>query len=323
MQRSSTRGRSGAGRDVEAVLDELYTTPPPRFVPRREELAAAARTAGRAEDARRIHAARRPTLAAWAANLLLRSRPEEARRLLELGEALREAYRTLDAAELKALSAQRRIAAALTQQAALLADEAGHPLSAAVRQDVEATLQAVLADQEAADRWAGGRLHTALSPPSAFPGTPAAADTGPPPAEPPAEPAAEPSAPPPKGSTPPPKDRLAEQRRKRQERLERAREAAREAADRLDEERSARAAAEAGLHRARERHEEARRRVADAEQRLRRAEEDLADAGRERHDAEERDRAAKDALARAERAAREADRELRRLDRGAGTRPGR
>ncbi|WP_323135671.1 hypothetical protein [Streptomyces fungicidicus] len=101
-------GRDGGDGEVEAVLDELYTLPPSDFVARREERAAAARTEGRADDARRLHAARRPTLAAWAANLLRRSRPDEARQFLELGRALREAHATLDPSALKELSAQRR-----------------------------------------------------------------------------------------------------------------------------------------------------------------------------------------------------------------------
>ncbi|NEC29228.1 hypothetical protein G3I20_22260, partial [Streptomyces sp. SID8111] len=103
-----TGRRSGTAADVEEMLDELYVLPPPEFVPRREELAAAARTAGRADDAKRLRAARRPPLAAWAANLLRRSRPEEAERFLELGQALREAYTGLDAGGMKELSAQRR-----------------------------------------------------------------------------------------------------------------------------------------------------------------------------------------------------------------------
>ncbi|MEG3631443.1 hypothetical protein [Streptomyces poriticola] len=305
MQGKGTR-RGGAAPDVEAMLDELYTTPPPGFVPRREELAAAARTAGRAEDARRIHAARRPTLAAWAANLLLRDRPEEAGRLLELGESLREAYRTLDAGELKSLSAQRRIVAALTAQAARLAEEAGQPLSAAVRQDVETTLQAVLADRHAADRWATGRLTGALTPPSAFPGTTAVE---------PRRPAPVPAR---RTTAPPPKDQLAEQRRKRRERLEQARAAAGTAAGLLDARRTERAAAQAGLQAAREHRAEAEQAVTDAEQRLRLAREDLTRADRERRGAEERDRAAREALTTAERAARAAEREVERLTRRDG-----
>ncbi|MFF0160608.1 hypothetical protein ACFYRY_24210 [Streptomyces sp. NPDC005263] len=167
--------RDSGGRDAERLLDDLYATPPPDFVPRREELAAQARTEGRVDDARLIHAARRPTLAAWAANVLLRSQPVASRRFLELGRALREAYRTLDADGVKNLSEQRRsIVSTLSRQAAALAREAGHPLSDAAQQEVASTLQAVLADQDAADRWATGRLQSALTPPADFPSSAAA-----------------------------------------------------------------------------------------------------------------------------------------------------
>ncbi|MFE0319842.1 hypothetical protein [Streptomyces albogriseolus] len=162
-------GRPGPGDDVEAVLDELYALPPSEFVARREERAARARTRRRAQDARRIHAARRPTLAGWAANLLRRSRPDEARRFLELGRALREAYATLDPSGLKELSAQRRrIVSEMSRQAAALAREAGHPLSDTVQRDVETTLRAVLADPEAAAVWEAGRVEGVLTPPSEF-----------------------------------------------------------------------------------------------------------------------------------------------------------
>ncbi|MFD5422639.1 hypothetical protein ACFWJT_32075 [Streptomyces sp. NPDC127069] len=40
---------------------------------------------------------RKPTLAVWAAGLLVRRRPKEADSLVQLGEALRAAHRTLDA----------------------------------------------------------------------------------------------------------------------------------------------------------------------------------------------------------------------------------
>ncbi len=183
MRRKGGRRREADGQDggaVEEVLDELYAMPPSGFVSHREERAAAARTAGRKEDARRIHAARRPTLAAWAANLLARSRPEETRRFLELGQALREAHRTLDAAGLRELSAQRRhIVSVLSGQAARLAGEAGQRLSQAARREVESTLRAVLADPDAADRWAGARLVVSLTPPSDFTADVAPAEAAP------------------------------------------------------------------------------------------------------------------------------------------------
>ncbi|MEU6549309.1 hypothetical protein ABZ915_03335 [Streptomyces sp. NPDC046915] len=287
---------------VEPELDELYTTPPARFVTRREELAAAARADGRADDARRIRAARRPTLAAWAANLLLRSRPEESRRFLELGRALREAYRTLDAAGLKELSAERRrIVSALSGQAARLAREAGHELSGGVRQEVESTLRAVLADPDAADRWAGGRLESALTPPSEF-------DT-----------ARMPDVPPARRTTAPPaapeaKDELAERRRRRRAgQLDRAREAADRAVRRLRQRRTAQTEAEARLTRAQDRHAEALDQLSTAERQLDRARETLRSAERERRHAEEHRASAAEALARAEREAREAAEKADRL----------
>ncbi|MFI9566730.1 hypothetical protein [Streptomyces rishiriensis] len=333
--------RPGRTHDVEEVLDELYATPPSGFVPLREQRAAEARTDGRPQDARRIHAARRPTLAAWAANLLLHRRRQESRRFLELGRALREAYGNLDAEGIKELSAQRRsIVSALSRQAAELADEAGHRLSDATRQDVEATLRAVLADQDAADRWAAGRLESALTPPADFPSGAGATSGGR------AGAAAAPQHPKssrPSRSTRPSrssqptqpsqpsrsqssrarsgaKDELAERRRLRQEQEDEARRAAEAAGRRLGDLRAAHADAEQELRRARDHHDQALRQQADAEQRLHRAEQDLHESEedlrrteQERRTADERCRAAADAVTRAEREARDADRRLRRL----------
>jgi hypothetical protein len=313
MQRKGGRGKHGEEFDVEAVLDELYTTPPPGFVARREELAAAARTAGRAEDSRRIRAARRPTLAAWAANLLLRREPGDSRRLLELGEGLREAYRTLDPAALKDLSAQRRrIVAALARQAARLAEEAGHRLSAAAQQEVSATLHAVLADPGAAQQWAGGRLTGALDPPSGFlpSGPDAATATARPKA---ARTADGPAKKPAKAGTSP-EDELAERRRIRQEQLAKARDAAEEAERRLCERREVAAEAQESLTRAGERRDEARREVEAAERRLHTAREALEDADRAGREAGDRYRSAMDARTAAEREARAAAQEVRRLE---------
>ncbi|MEY9490663.1 vacuolar-type H+-ATPase subunit I/STV1 [Streptomyces calvus] len=293
--------------EVEAALDELYALPPSDFVARREERAAAARTAGRTEDARRIRAARRPTLAAWAANLLRRSRPDEAERFLELGRALREAYATLDPEGLKELSAQRRrIVSELSRQAAALAREAGHPLSDAVQRDVETTLRAVLADPAAAEVWAGGRLESTLTPPSEF----AATAPGPARKEPRA-PARAPSAPP-RG-----KDELAQRRAERQKQLALAQEAAREAEERLRDRRTEQERADADLEAARERHREAQEQVTAVEERLRQARAELERAERERTEAQERGRAAADARTRAEREAREAARQAERAAKAA------
>ncbi|CAM5732437.1 hypothetical protein SALBM311S_12735 [Streptomyces alboniger] len=304
MRRKSVR-KSG-GHDAEGLLDELYATPPPAFVSRREELAAEAKAEGRSEDARLIHAARRPTLAAWAANVLLRSQPVASQRFLELGRALREAYRTLDAEGIKDLSGQRRsIVSTLSRQAAALAREAGHPLSDAAQQDVASTLHAVLADQDAADRWATGRLQSALTPPADFPSSTAA------PTDAHQKPTRAPTAP--RSSRTPAKDELAQRRRQRQEQLAQARKDAKAADQRLRRQRAEQQDAEASMEQARDRHDQARQQVSAAEEQLRQAREELQKAEREQQAAEERCRAEADAVARAEQAVRDASQEVERL----------
>ncbi|MER6348092.1 hypothetical protein ACWC10_04235 [Streptomyces sp. NPDC001595] len=328
MQRKGAGARGGGDLDVEAVLDELYTTPPPGFVARREELAAAARTAGNAEDARRIRAARRPAPAAWAANLLLRAEPEESSRLLEMGEALREAYRTLDPVSLKDLSARRRqVVAALSREAARLAAEAGHSLSAAARQNVASTLHAVLADPDAAEQWATGRLTGTLTPPSDFQAAdPAAVGARSRPtrsAPPKAPPSATPSGTPATAGARPAKsapggtsrkDELAERRRVREEQLARARETAEAAERRLTDRRAELTAAAEPTERARERRDEAREQADAAEQRLRAAREALETADVAHHEAERRRHEAADAVTRAEKEAHTAAQDVRRLE---------
>ncbi|MET8167363.1 hypothetical protein ABZT34_24385 [Streptomyces sp. NPDC005329] len=307
MARKGVRpARPDAGHDVERTLDELYATPPSDFVSRRERLAAEAKRDGRADDARRIHGARRPTLAAWAANLLLRSQPQESGRFLELGRALREAYRTLDAEGIKELSEQRRsIVSALSGQAAQLAREAGHGLSDAARQDVESTLRAVLADEDAAQRWAAGRLEGALTPPADFPSPDATTAV-------PARRAARPAPAPPE-TRPRAKDELAERRRRRQQQLDRARRSAEAADHRLHELSAGRDDAAASLRRARDRHDRAREHESAAQERLREARQELRRAEQEQQEAEERLRTAAGAVDRAERAARDAAQEVARL----------
>ncbi|MEQ8145072.1 hypothetical protein [Streptomyces sp. OP7] len=306
-------GWVGPVDDVEAVLDELYALPPSDFVARREERAAAARTGRRAEDARRIHAARRPTLAAWAANLLRRSRPDEARQFLELGQALREAYATLDPSGLKELSAQRRrIVSELSRQAAQLARTAGHPLSDAVQRDVETTLRAVLADPEAAAVWDAARVEGVLTPPSDF-GAEAVAAA--PARREPARTRTSPTEPVAKRKRER-EDEAAERRRaERAERAARAREEARAAEARLRERRDAREEAGATLERVAQREREAGERVAALEEQLGRARTERERTRAERAEAQKRDDAAADALAGAEREAAAAARRAGRAER--------
>ncbi|GGY35539.1 hypothetical protein [Streptomyces djakartensis] len=156
--------------DYDAVADELYATRPEDFTAARAQAVAAARTAGDRELADRIGSLRKPSLAAWVSNLLVRSRPGEVEPLLRLGEGLRQAHRDLDGTQLRELSRrQHALIRALSQQARQLAAEAGHRISESVQREVENTLHAVLADPSAAEAWATGRLARPLSATVGFP----------------------------------------------------------------------------------------------------------------------------------------------------------
>src|SRR5436305_6166775 len=108
------------------VLDELYTAPPERFVAARDEAVTAARRAGDRRGAEEIGKLRKPTVAAWLVNLVVRRRPDLIGELLALGDALRSAQHDLRGEELRELSGQRRTAIGeLVGQARILARESG------------------------------------------------------------------------------------------------------------------------------------------------------------------------------------------------------
>ncbi|MGA4956639.1 hypothetical protein [Streptomyces lavendulocolor] len=155
--------------DLESVTEELYGLRPDRFTAARNARAAEARKAGDRALAEAVRSLRRPTLAAWVSNLLVRERPAEARSLAALGDGLRRAHRELDGERLRELSRkQHAVVAALARQARQLAADAGQPVGDDVQHEVEATLHAVLADPAAAGEWASGRLVRPLSPPVGF-----------------------------------------------------------------------------------------------------------------------------------------------------------
>ena len=136
-------------------LDTLYGVRPEEFTALRKELAAAARKRGDTDAAKAIAAARRPTVAAWVVNSLVRADPTAQRRMSELSDALRAAHAEMDGARIRELtSAQRRLVHQLVDAAFAAADVA--VVSAALRDDVTATLQAAIADPEVAGRL--GRL---------------------------------------------------------------------------------------------------------------------------------------------------------------------
>ena len=144
---------------LTAAVEELYAAPPAEFITRRKSLAAAARKAGDRGAATAIGALRKPSLSADTVNRLVRGAPAEVDELLQLGTDLRTAEQALDAGELRRLGDRRR--RLVNDLADLAFDLAGNNgPSAAVRDEVTATLNAALADAEVAQRLASGALVT-------------------------------------------------------------------------------------------------------------------------------------------------------------------
>lgn len=131
---------------IEEAAAVLYGGTPADFVPERKRLAAQARSAGDRDGAKAILALRKPTQAAFAVNLLIRSDAQVWQRISALGGELRRAERAHDAASLRELAGQRRsLVDSLARQAFQLIGVANP--GASTRDEVIATLNAALADE--------------------------------------------------------------------------------------------------------------------------------------------------------------------------------
>lgn len=150
--------------DLESVADELYALVPSVFVSNRDRLAQEARRAGDKELASSIARLRRPTVAAWLSNALVRRRPAEISELLAVGDGLRKAQFELSGPDLRRLSDERRrMISVLVESARNIAGSAGQPVTEQVTRDLEVTLEAAVADSVAGQALVSGRLTTALS----------------------------------------------------------------------------------------------------------------------------------------------------------------
>ncbi|WP_433284882.1 hypothetical protein ACQPZQ_26100 [Pseudonocardia sp. CA-142604] len=150
--------------DLDAVAENLYGVLPDDFVAERDAAAARARERGDRELAKAIGRLRRPTRAAWLANLLARHRREQLDGLLSLAAGLADAQRTLDGAALRRLSSTRnQLVAAMAREAGRLAMEAGDPAAESVLRELQGILDAALARPEIAEQVRSGRLTRTLS----------------------------------------------------------------------------------------------------------------------------------------------------------------
>ena len=181
------------------IAADLYSAAPEDFVAARN---ARAEDAADREEAARIRALKKPSIAAWVVNVFAQDRADRLGEALRLAEELREAQDQLDAVTLAELGRQRRaLTSQLAREAVELASARGGRVSPSTAEAVRQTIAAAFFDPDAAAVVASGRLVRELES-SGAPVDREAAVGGPP-----AEPLAV--------STPPPTDEVKARRERR------------------------------------------------------------------------------------------------------------
>ncbi|WP_053204370.1 hypothetical protein [Jiangella muralis] len=149
--------------NLDDAADELYALPPDEFVEARNALAKRLKSEGAGDVAARVKALRKPTVAAWLTNQLVRQHGDDVRALADLGERMRQAMSAMDGAALRELTAERKTQVdGLLKAARKVATAAGQKAGPDLIEAVAASLDAAIADPRAADVLRAARLSHGL-----------------------------------------------------------------------------------------------------------------------------------------------------------------
>jgi hypothetical protein len=153
--------------DASSVLDEvadvLYGLPASDFVGARNSRAKELAADGDRENAAAVRKLSKPSQAAWLANRLVRAHPDEVNKLIDLRAEFEGAQANAGRDELHTLSRQRRTL--IEKLLTLVHDDlvgSGASMTPQVQRQLEATLDAAVADEEAASQLRAGHLTEAL-----------------------------------------------------------------------------------------------------------------------------------------------------------------
>ena len=148
-----------APKDIGEAVGRLYALPPDQFIASRDAASTAAKAAGEAKLAAEIKRLRKPTVSAWAVNLLSRRAGDTLRALIELGPRIAKAQRLGRRDELRSLAEARHgyVTALIAAAGGALAEH-GQTMSSAIALDVESTLAGALAEPDVAEAVLAGRL---------------------------------------------------------------------------------------------------------------------------------------------------------------------
>ena len=146
------------------AMQALYAAGPDEFMALRKRLVAEAKADQDKAVGGEIGKLRKPSVAAWAVNLVARTAPDVVEELVDLGGQMRDAQSRLDATALTGMRKDRDAAVeAFVRAAAVAVEQEGRSLTPAAQQEVRATAIAALADERATEAVASGQLTRALS----------------------------------------------------------------------------------------------------------------------------------------------------------------
>jgi hypothetical protein len=156
------------GAALERELDALYQLPLDQFTSARDKLAKRLRTDGQAEQAKQVKALRKPSVAVWLVNRLVREDELDVQRLLKAGESLAKTQAKVvqgqsPEAFLDARQEEGRALERLARAAQRLAESEGVGRSAIDR--ATQTLRAASLTDEGRRLLKQGRLTEELQPP--------------------------------------------------------------------------------------------------------------------------------------------------------------
>ena len=149
--------------------DDLYGLPLDRFIPERAALTKRLRGEKRRDEASAVAARRKPSVAAWAVNQLVRTQAKRMNALFRAGDDLAQAQagaasgtRAADAMR-EAMRHQREALDELLEAARGLLTSDGHPLTPATLDRVTDTLRAASIDEDSRRQVADGCLTQELA----------------------------------------------------------------------------------------------------------------------------------------------------------------
>ncbi len=142
--------------DVPENAEPLFELKPEEFTAERDRIAKELRKSGDEEGASAVKSLKRPSVAAYALNLVARRHADLVKALLDADERLRTAASRGKMDEAKA--DRQKAISAITGRAAELLEGEDRPVTAQVREKLTESLLAVATDDETRERFKAGTL---------------------------------------------------------------------------------------------------------------------------------------------------------------------